>query len=159
MSSTSTSTDKATNPLLSKNLTTYWSTTIPLTLLLLLLLPLWRSRASTLFTRSYASILAGQDALAPAKPASSSTAANSTAAAIATSTLAGVPGVPGVGGAHEKEEREEAAAVPPPRAGGGKSVRWSLWPTGPSGVSEPEAVGRRGGRRRERAEEDGERLV
>ncbi|KAL0257805.1 hypothetical protein SLS55_006970 [Diplodia seriata] len=70
MTSTTSSEDSSTNPLLSRNLRTYWATTIPLTVLLLLSWLIWRHRATRLFESDYAAIQRGEDAVmaGPARP-------------------------------------------------------------------------------------------
>ncbi|KKY26292.1 hypothetical protein UCDDS831_g01367 [Diplodia seriata] len=70
MASTTSSEDSSTNPLLSRNLRTYWATTIPLTVLLLLSWLVWRHRAARLFESDYAAIQRGEDAVmaGPARP-------------------------------------------------------------------------------------------
>ncbi|KAK7712088.1 hypothetical protein SLS57_007964 [Botryosphaeria dothidea] len=102
LATSTSSTSPSTNPLLSKNLRTYWATTIPLTILLLIAWLAWRSRASKLFSKAYATILTGIDPHAAPSPshlpARAPAASNSTATAIAASTVAGVLGVPGVMG-------------------------------------------------------------
>ncbi|KAF4300695.1 hypothetical protein GTA08_BOTSDO10753 [Botryosphaeria dothidea] len=174
LATSTSSTSPSTNPLLSKNLRTYWATTIPLTILLLIAWLSWRSRASKLFSKAYATILAGIDPHGattpspgplPARPPAANN--NSTATAIAASTVAGVPGVPGVmggssaaagtkgddGRVRERPPTGQSrhvvdAMVPPPSAAAGVRrgySRSSMWPTGPSGVSAPEVVGGGGG--------------
>ncbi|GME27378.1 hypothetical protein BKCO1_3700078 [Neofusicoccum parvum] len=94
-STSTTTTSTSSNPLLSKNLRTYWATTIPLTLLLLAFWLLHTRSTTRTFLHHAAAIRSGQDPLRP--PAPPAYTASSTATAIAASTVAGVPGVPGVG--------------------------------------------------------------
>ncbi|KAF9630826.1 hypothetical protein BFW01_g1388 [Lasiodiplodia theobromae] len=62
---TTSSDDDKNNPLLSKNLRTYWATTIPLTVLLLIFWLVWRHRATRVFQSDYASIQRGRDTINP----------------------------------------------------------------------------------------------
>ncbi|KAL1632882.1 hypothetical protein SLS58_011295 [Diplodia intermedia] len=66
---TSSENSSGTNPLLSRNLRTYWATTIPLTALLLLSWLVWRHRAARLFESDYAAIQRGEDAVVAGGPA------------------------------------------------------------------------------------------